>query len=211
MDDVKKFSGGALNVLVYYGDAHSNKAWAGGLAEVIETGFTKGHNVFKMSAGKCYLIVTSYKTFRTRHGPQALLKFIESKLPHMEKNDQKKLVDKIEKGQSQLPKKWLGNLSGQFPFISFDEAHCLASTSSQISVAIRWLDPRFRYHLTASPVPNTLDNTTNLIHSYRYTDSAIQAVASDILSCEAIFGDDPFKWLDTVPGVKKRIHGGVFE
>lgn len=137
----------ALRVYVYYGDYRQ----PGDITDtkVICSRLSKDHKLFNGDAPNARAIVlTSYGTLTTRHGPPAAMDWSQ---------EQKLSFNKL---APIMPKDCPHNLSELFHVAVLDEAHCLRNPSSAQSIAIRWLRPTFNLLLTGTPFFNGITDMT---------------------------------------------------
>lgn len=123
-----------------YGNAKAIKAGTFKNAKVIKDPLSASHELFDGSFARSnHVIVTSYDTFRSRHGPPAYKKW-----QSQEKSRRRK------EGDSFVPKPWPGDLKGLFQYVILDEAHTLRNAESGLSTAIQWLKADFHLLLSAT-------------------------------------------------------------
>lgn len=208
VEDLAKFAP-EVKAYVYHGDPR-NKQPDEYLHATVLGELSKSHDVFKATK-EAKVIVTSYDTLRHRHGPPALETWMKGFYTELTLGDIDSRFRQIVKGSRQLPPLWPQRLDGCFPIITMDEVHRLANLEAQSHITIDFLKSDFRVGMTASPVPNKIENAVNLVKQCMYNKHALEAVAVHARACKSATGtDNPFAWPDKSPAVKHRINPAAF-
>lgn len=126
-----------FNILLYYGDGRRQGA------EFIKDKLTRKHSIFTGGIESVRtIIITSYQTLESRHGPQAVKAWCA------------KTKRGYDPSNPRMPISFPHGLSGFFGIAVFDEAHVLRNPLSGLSLACAWLNAGFRLLLTATPFHN---------------------------------------------------------
>ncbi|PYH75137.1 uncharacterized protein BO88DRAFT_328807, partial [Aspergillus vadensis CBS 113365] len=127
----------SFNILLYYGDGRRQGA------EFIKDNLTHKHSIFTGGIESAWtIIITSYQTLESRHGPQAVKAWCA------------KTKREYDSSNPRMPISFPHHLSGLFAIAIFDEAHMLRNPLSGLSLACAWLNAGFRLLLTATPFYN---------------------------------------------------------
>jgi hypothetical protein len=144
---VEKFSD-RFKVILYHGDARQGVDERA--HDSISVLLTKKHRKLRFGANddpqampKIRLIVSGHETWRTRHGPNALMSLRPG--------------DQTISGQSKMDpptasEEWPQDMAGVFRVVVVDEAHALRNTLSFTHSAVEWAKADFRVLMTATPV-----------------------------------------------------------
>jgi hypothetical protein len=132
-----------LDIYIYYSDVCKQ---IGNNAAILDDKLKPGHYLFSKDSPKNTraVVLTSYQTLNTRHGPMALKEFCQKKkLPYNPANPV-------------IPDSWGFNLKGCFHTAVLDKAHILRNPTSAVSHAVHWLQCDFNLLLTATPFYNSI-------------------------------------------------------
>ncbi|BCS16433.1 hypothetical protein ALUC_80640A [Aspergillus luchuensis] len=127
----------SFNIPLYYGDGRRQGA------EFIKDKLTRKHSIFTGGIESARtIIITSYQTLESRHGPQAVKAWC-AKTKH-----------EYDPSSPRMPISFPHDLSGLFGIAVFDEAHMLRNPLSGLSLACAWLNAGFGLLLTATQFYN---------------------------------------------------------
>ena len=133
----------------YYGDARRHDPVAG--EKVFHGRLNRQHAIFDGSlANASTIVISSYSTFTERHGPSSQKKWHINRC-HMSRTAADTVID-------DLDPRWPERLDHMFGFVVLDEAHIIKQTSNKTSIAIKWLKAQFHILVTATPIPNGIDD-----------------------------------------------------
>ncbi|KAM5480548.1 hypothetical protein McanMca71_002413 [Microsporum canis] len=137
-----------INIYYYYGDKRSSVA---DKAQRISKILDKKHPIFDgtKQRRRC-IVVTSYQSFSSRHGPTSLGRWRRKELGL-------KLVE-IQKLSKTSDKRWPENLCDLFGTVVLDEAHLVKNRETQTASVVLWLEPKFYLLLTATPISNRIED-----------------------------------------------------
>jgi SNF2 family DNA or RNA helicase len=135
-----------LYVLLYYGDYRIESVPGTDRAKTVQSLITHDSELFDGSGKRGRtVIITTYETWRSRHGPSALAAWRKSnKLPGLPAG----VCDPT----------WPSNLSGKFQDVILDEAHLLRNPDSSQSIAVRWLKATFYLCMSATILFNSIND-----------------------------------------------------
>lgn len=142
ISEVKEITGKKVfRIIRYYGDYRRTTSYPDEVQ--FQQLLTKNLPILSEVNDKTLLIVTTYQTFRDRHGMKAFRKAakIDSKTTPSHQIDQQYAA-------------WSGNLAGVFETVILDEGQELKDETSDNSQAIQSLKAQFHLILTATPIPN---------------------------------------------------------
>ena len=138
----------AFDVYVYYGDTRRGGI---GSSKKLPRKIDNDCFLFDGSPERASaIVITSYQSLTTRHGPSALQKWRVSK--------EKWSKAEANKSANVLDPKWPGNLAGQFERVVLDEVHLIRNLHALSSVAIGWLKASFNLCLSATPLFNSIED-----------------------------------------------------
>jgi hypothetical protein len=133
-----------LRVLVYYGDVRGGNSFG---VSIIDGRLSASHKVFngKPVNGRT-VIITSYQTLNSRHGPAAVKTWLMNKRIEF----QEPILS--------VPAEFPHDLRGCFATVVLDEAHTLRNAASNQSRAVTWLCANFHLLLSATLIFNSIED-----------------------------------------------------
>lgn len=136
----------AFDVRILFGDTKAYKTGTWKNASLITEPLTCHSRMFDGSFENAnVLILTTYDTFRSRHGPPA----VERWLRKQGRKYPMQYSPSLAAGPCDYkPPGWPGDLEGVFHDVILDEGHTVRNKDSGLSISIRWL--RAKFHLIMS-------------------------------------------------------------
>lgn len=120
---------------------------------------TKTHPIFSEHNVERTLIVSTYQTFRQRHS--VAIHERTSRDQFGKPSAQREATDSGD---------WAGNLEGKFQTVIMDEAHEIKDERADVSATIRSLQTPFHIMLTATPIPNGIDDWKGYVEFIKPSD-----------------------------------------
>ena len=140
---------GFFTIYKYHGDAKRHEPIVGDKA--ILGRLSREHSIFDGSVANAnVIVVSSYSTFTERHGPNMQKKW-RINTCRMTRTESDSRMD-------ELDPRWPDRLDLIFGFVVLDEAHIIKQTSNKTSITIKWLKAKFHILITATPIPNGIDD-----------------------------------------------------
>lgn len=135
-----------LKLVILFGDKRTQRVSNWKNARVVTGALDKNDEIFNRSLESAKtLVLTTYETFRNRHGPPAADAWIQSQRRKMK--DRRAFSNVL---QGQKPPGWPGDLAGLFSDVVLDEGHFVRNPDSGVSMAVRWADPDFYLIMSAT-------------------------------------------------------------
>ncbi|KAE8164621.1 SNF2 family N-terminal domain-containing protein [Aspergillus tamarii] len=133
-----------FDLYIYYGDY---KTQSNVSSKIIEERLTRDHELFnKKPETARALILTSYQTLNSRHGPGAV------------KTESEKRERRFNPTSPKMPNNWKYSLAGKFNIGLFDEAQELRNPTSFQNLACQWLACSWNVLLTGTPWYNSVQD-----------------------------------------------------
>ncbi|KAI9651670.1 MAG: hypothetical protein M1831_000545 [Alyxoria varia] len=178
-------------VRVLYGDARAKaKTKARGELERDDP-LLQPRVITSDTKSKAVVVVTSYQTLTSRHGPTHLARHL-----HENQGYQKKTVQKLIESPEFRPTpkhEWPHDLSRMFSLAVLDEGHYVKDPDTQASKTLAWIDADFYVFATASPVINTITDFRGFLKFIRYPEEVVEEVKSALKKAHAPKDIDPYK------------------
>ena len=187
---------GAFTIYKYHGDARRHEPVAG--EKMIQGRLNRQHPMFDgSSANANVIVVSSYSTFTERHGPTMQRKW--------RINTSRWSRTQADSNIDNLDPKWPDALDNMFGFVVLDEAHIIKHVSNKTSTCITWLSAAFHILITATPIPNGIEDWRGYMPFIQHKD-ADQWWAEDSLDEMEFEGDEnPFDLDDAHPAAKLQM------
>ncbi|CRG88522.1 putative ATP-dependent helicase C23E6,02 [Talaromyces islandicus] len=172
-----------LHVKILFGDKRVNKLSTWKDAQLITKSLTKSHELFDGSLERAStVVVTTYETFRNRHGPPAANAWVHKQRKRL--GDPKAFSNRP---KDVKPKDWPGDLAGLFFDVILDEGHYIRNKDSAISIAVQWSEASFYLIMTATILFNSIYDFLGYVPLILPEDS------------DSEWNDDNLKNLDVTP------------
>jgi SNF2 family DNA or RNA helicase len=135
-----------LKISVLYSETKAIKSGTFKNTQIISGPLTSKHELFDGDISRAnHIILTTYDTFRSRHGPPAYEKWRRTLGKKAKKNPSLSNMEN-----------WPGNLKGLFNDVLLDEGHTVRNHESGLSTAIRWLKAKFHLIISATIFYNSI-------------------------------------------------------
>ena len=149
IEELQRFSP-IFDIQVYHNKSSTQKSTAADVQRRNEI-FTQDHELFNGDGANARVVVIStYGTIASRHGPNALKKWREKTYKGM--FEAKGSVHQPENWFDTPDRKWPKDLSGRWHSILLDEAHHVRNSDSLAHIAIKFMDCSFTVLCTATPL-----------------------------------------------------------
>jgi hypothetical protein len=171
-EEVHKFTR-HINLIIYHGDSRQKSIALRGKAQLqrIERILTRKDKVFHTGKPDRLVVITSYETFQSRHGPQGRKDF-------MKREGIREHVAITGFGTDETT--WPADLNGLFEAVLCDEAQYLRNHESAHNVSIGWLNAPFTILASATPIWSSIQDFLGyikLIQSPKYADAFVKGSA----------------------------------
>uniref|UniRef100_A0A093V772 Serine/threonine-protein kinase pakH n=1 Tax=Talaromyces marneffei PM1 TaxID=1077442 RepID=A0A093V772_TALMA len=144
----------AFDVRILFGDKKAYKTGTWKKASLITEPLTCHSQMFDGSFENANIIIlTTYDTFRSRHGPPA----VERWLRKQGRKNPMQYSPSLAVGPSDYkPPGWPGDLEGVFHDVILDEGHTVRNKDSGLSISIRWLQAKFHLIMSGTIFYNSI-------------------------------------------------------
>ncbi|KAK2865298.1 hypothetical protein FQN49_003714 [Arthroderma sp. PD_2] len=152
-----------LIVKIYYGGKQQDGANG---VEYLGDLLSRGHSVFARTEETARtIIITSFRTLTSRHGPTALRRWIHDKIFDGDNpTDWTSAMMAVGSGMKSPPDEWEPRLNGLFKRLIVDEAPEIRNKKTLTATTLRWLQAPAVLLLSATPIWNGLSDILGLLY-----------------------------------------------
>ena len=186
----------AFEVYKYHGDHRRSKPIAN--ERTVQGRLNLSHELFDGKEQRSRtIIISSYTTFSTRHGPSAIRKKRVNKL-HMSNTE----ADKV---QTEADEEFPGNITGCFELVVNDECHLLKSLVADASIAVQWLNAPRYIMISATLIPNGITDWSGYMPFVEPFEAEEWWSERSLREMNFEEDEDPFSVFDDHPAAKLQL------